>query len=394
MLASWGNRLLERQNELAAQQNELAAQQNELVDRQNELLVQQNEWIRAEAEQLERQNELLIFDRMQSLRDYLYVPPIHPDSVSEIRFEAATKEVIMPRESGQVWMLPSESTLAPIRQLLAVAPFAGYDMLSVLLKDSAPPVSLSAFRLLYSDALVNTLERRGRAPSSVHDLTVPTGSSFRGIVLQNLDLRKTLWYDTDFQQTRFNGAALEGAALYDAVLDGAWISGGANLDSLRVEGGSGRALTMHGASLRGAVLKDFDLTGAAVEAVDLSGALLSGVRLHGAGLDRATLSRAYFYEVDLTGASLEQVNLYDIRGWDRVSSFEGTDLTCARYYDPEAPGSVEDLGRLTQLHEYAIERGALYDAERAEALRHAGVSCPLVERFKPKDAPHSIGESV
>jgi uncharacterized protein YjbI with pentapeptide repeats len=154
----------------------------------------------------------------------------------------------------------------------------------------------------------------------------------------------------------------------------------ANLPQVQLAGANLETANLSRANLSGADLRGSSLIGAS-----LYGANLSGANLRGADLRGADLRNAYFGRADLTGARLDQANLYGAIGlpstiasadtyqtWGLYASQRSRHQEAIDYYNqaialnPNAAPSY--LGRSLSLSVLGDMAPALQDAQKAEAL--------------------------
>ncbi|MDV3348440.1 pentapeptide repeat-containing protein [Leptolyngbyaceae cyanobacterium CCMR0082] len=84
---------------------------------------------------------------------------------------------------------------------------------------------------------------------------------------------------------------------------------GADLSQTHLIGADLRGADLRGADLSWSNLEGADLTGASVTHANLTGAFLTNASLVNANLDHGNFAQAQLYYVDVTGASMENLNL-------------------------------------------------------------------------------------
>ena len=128
-----------------------------------------------------------------------------------------------------------------------------------------------------------------------------TGADLRGAILNNARLSGAI----------LSAAILSGASLSDAFLGGTNFSN-ADLSNADLQNTNLMMSNLSGANLRGAILFNADLTNADLSGADLTGADLTRAILMGTKIDKAKISTASVYGVnvwDLTGEFEEQKDL-------------------------------------------------------------------------------------
>jgi uncharacterized protein YjbI with pentapeptide repeats len=187
------------------------------------------------------------------------------------------------------------------------------------------------------------------AKEPVHDKNF-TGADLAGLDLSGADLSGGLFEAADLRGARLVGARLAGATFARADLRGADFTGAdlsnANLSQTRLD----RAV-LDDARLDDVWFWETEMGGASMKRVKLTGNALFGAKGGEVDLSGATLELMNVFEIDLVGAKLAGARLRLV-GMLRVN-LDGADLTGA---DLQQVGFVECSGKAAKLDRARLER--------------------------------------
>lgn len=174
-------------------------------------------------------------------------------------------------------------------------------------------------------------------------------SDFRGVDLENCDLRESILINYNFSNAFLRSSNLSYSMLNQVILMNAYLTEAdfqkaylqnANLEFAYMKKSNLQGAHLQGANLQGANLQEAKLLKADLRGADLRDADFSEAHLEGAVLQRADLRGADFWGAHLQGADLKYVDLQ--RANLREAHLENADLSGANLYGVDLSVAILD----------------------------------------------------